>query len=60
MAGIKMIITVILALVGLFYLATPHEIHVSSGLGFGLEHPVHMLIGVVLLVIAFLMFKMKK
>ena len=55
-----MVIVVIIALVGLFYLAAPHQIHVSSGLGFDLEHPVHMLIGVVLLVVAFLMFRMKK
>ncbi len=61
MAGVKLIITVILALVGLYYLVAPHDLHVKSGFGFGLDHTYHMLLGVVLLVVAAVVhMKMKK
>ncbi len=60
MVGVKLILSIILALVGLYYLAAPHSLHVSSGLGFGLEHTYHMVLGVVLLVVAaFVYMKMK-
>lgn len=42
----------ILVALGLFYTLAPHSLHVSSGLGFGLSHTVHVTIGLVLLVIA--------
>ena len=59
MAGVKLIITVILALVGLFFLAAPHDVHLSLGLV--AEHSMHMVLGVVLLVVAAVVhMKMKK
>jgi hypothetical protein len=27
--------------IGLFYKSAPHEIHIASGIGFGLVHPAH-------------------
>ena len=47
----KKIVGIIVILIGLFYLAAPHSIHVSSRVGFGLEHMYHMVIGVVLIII---------
>lgn len=49
---VKMIVSVILALAGLYYVLAPHNLHVSSGFGFGLEHSMHMTLGVLLLVVA--------
>jgi len=43
---------VIFALLGVFYTLLPHDIHVSSGLGFGLDHSMHIALGVVFFVIA--------
>ncbi len=38
---------------GLFYVGEPHEVHVGSGLGFGLSHfPGHIVLGEVLITIA--------
>lgn len=52
--------TVVLAILGLFYAAVPHAVHVSSGLTFGLDHSIHIALGVVLLVAAGLVYwKMK-
>ena len=52
--------TIILAILGLLYLAVPHSIHVSSGIDLGLNHNVHIIIGVVLLAVAGLVYwKMK-
>lgn len=57
MIGIKSLLpTAVLAVLGLFYLAVPHNIHLSSGLAFGLEHSMHMVLGVVLLVAAGLVY----
>ena len=50
------IIAGILALVGLFYAALPHSVHISSGIGFGLSHTVHIVIGVVLIIAAIAVF----
>lgn len=44
------VIGAVLVLLGLFYALAPHAMHVSSGLGLGLEHSVHQVLGVVLLV----------
>lgn len=41
---------IILLVVGAFYVAMPHSIHISSGIGFGLSHSLHILLGIVLLV----------
>ena len=46
-----MIVGVILLLLGLFYVAAPHSVHVATGLGFGMEHNTHQILGVVLIVI---------
>jgi len=35
----------------LFYAIAPHNVHVSSGLGLGLEHTMHIAVGVILVVI---------
>ena len=34
---------------GLFYKSAVHEIHIASGLGFGLSHPTHIGIGAILI-----------
>jgi hypothetical protein len=38
--------------VGLFYKSSPHEIHVASGIGFGLVHNAHIVLGTILLTIS--------
>ena len=38
--------------VGLFYKSSPHEFHVASGIGFGLPHNGHILIGTILITIS--------
>jgi hypothetical protein len=35
--------------VGLFYKSAPHEIHIASGIGFGLVHPAHIMLGMILI-----------
>lgn len=35
--------------VGLFYKSSPHEFHVASGIGFGLPHNGHIVIGTILI-----------
>ena len=45
----KKVLGIVLVLLGLFYALAPHAMHVSSGLGFGLEHMWHVTLGVVLL-----------
>ena len=47
---IKKIIGGLLLIIGIFYTLLPHTIHMSSGLGFGLPHTTHLLIGTVLLI----------
>ena len=49
--GKKMIIGIIVLLIGLFYIGAPHELHMSSGLGFDLEHNMHQILGVILVII---------
>ncbi len=41
----EMIIIGVIFGVGTFYLGEPHPTHIQSGFGFGLEHPVHVFIG---------------
>ncbi|MDQ5875407.1 MAG: hypothetical protein M3288_01050 [Thermoproteota archaeon] len=38
--------------IGLFYKSAPHEIHIASGTGFGLIHPAHIMLGMILIVIS--------
>ena len=51
----KLIIGIIIFVVGIFYAAVPHDIHVSSAVGFGLEHTTHVLLGLILLVIGIIL-----
>lgn len=37
---------------GLFYKSSPHEFHVASGIGFGLPHNGHIVIGTILITIS--------
>jgi len=62
MLAVRMLISILIVLAGLYYLIAPHDLHVSSGFGFGLDHYVHQVLGVVLIVIAgaLYMMKMKK
>ena len=48
----KIVPITIFGLAGLFYMLAPHEIHVASGLGFGLAHEVHIILGIFLLITA--------
>ena len=54
-AGISMkyllVIGAIIGL-GLFYKSAPHEFHVASGIGFGLPHNGHVVIGTILITIS--------
>jgi hypothetical protein len=38
--------------VGLFYKSAPHEIHMASGIGFGLSHNGHIVVGTILITIS--------
>lgn len=38
--------------IGLFYKSAVHEIHIASGLGLGLAHPLHIGIGAILITIS--------
>lgn len=40
---------------GAFYFFVPHSLHVSTGLGFGLEHSAHQLIGLGLIILGLIM-----
>ena len=56
----KYIIAAIVGLLGLFYAVMPHSIHINSGIGFGLPHTAHLLIGVVLVIVAIVIFVMAR
>jgi len=60
MADSRMIGGVILGIIGLFYAILPHSMHTGSGLGFGLSHTVHVVLGVILIVVAALLLWHKK
>jgi hypothetical protein len=38
--------------IGLFYKSAPHEIHIASGTGFGLIHPAHIMLGMILIALS--------
>ena len=38
--------------IGLFYKSAPHEIHIASGIGFGLVHPAHTMLGMILIALS--------
>jgi len=52
MNWMKLVPSAVLGILGLFYVAAPHTLHVSSGASLGLDHTYHMVLGLVLLVIA--------
>ena len=56
MANVAKVIAGIVGLLGLFYAVLPHSVHISSGIGFGLSHTVHIAIGVVLIIVAIIVF----
>ena len=35
--------------IGFFYKSAPHEIHIASGTGFGLVHPAHIMLGMIII-----------
>jgi len=48
---LNLIIGIILLLIGAFYALLPHTTNVSSGIGFGLTHTLHLTIGIIALII---------
>lgn len=38
--------------VGLFFKSAPHEIHVASGIGFGLTHNAHTIMGIIIIAVS--------
>jgi hypothetical protein len=38
--------------IGLFYKSAPHEIHIAAGIGFGLIHTAHIMLGTILITIS--------
>ncbi len=51
MKTVNLIIGIILLLIGAFYALLPHTTHISSGIGFGLTHNVHVIVGIIALII---------
>ncbi len=54
MAGKKaetpnLVLSAVLVVIGAYYALMPHTLHVGSGLGFGFDHVVHIVFGIVLL-----------
>ncbi len=56
----KYVIAAIVGLLGLFYAVMPHSVHINSGIGLGLPHTAHLLIGVVLVIAAIAVYLMAK
>ena len=56
----KYVIAAIVGLLGLFYAVMPHSVHINSGIGFGLPHTAHLLMGVVLIIVAIVIFVMAR
>lgn len=52
MSKALLIVSIIVLLLGLFYVVASHSYHVPSGIGFGWEHNTHQILGVVLIIIA--------
>ena len=48
----KIVSSIIVALAGLFYIFAPHELHLSAGVDFELNHGAHVVLGIILLGIA--------
>ena len=56
----KLIIGIILLIIGAFYTLLPHAWHIASGIGFGLTHTYHVIIGVIFLIIGIIVLIMGK
>ena len=56
----KYVIAAVVGLLGLFYAVMPHSVHINSGIGFGLPHTAHLLMGVVLIIVAIVIFVMAR
>ena len=56
----KYVIAAIVGLFGLFYAVMPHSVHISSGIGFGLPHTAHLLMGVVVIIAAIAIYVIAK
>lgn len=55
------IISAVLVLLGLFYALMPHDLHVATPLGLGLDHTMHIALGVILVVVGIVVWwKVKK
>jgi len=48
---LNLLIAIILFLIGVFYVFMSHATHISSGIGFGLAHTNHVIIGIIALII---------
>ncbi|MBS3113752.1 hypothetical protein J4448_01500 [Candidatus Woesearchaeota archaeon] len=48
---VNLVIGIIVLLIGVFYALMPHSVHVASGIGFGLSHGVHVVLGLILLIV---------
>ena len=57
---VGLIIGIIVLIAGLFYTFMPHSIHISSGLGFGFSHGIHVTIGIVLFIVGGVILWMKR
>ena len=60
MANTRYIVSVILLLLGAFYALMPHSMHIASGIGFGLVHTTHIVLGIVLVVVGSVLFVLKR
>ena len=60
MKSVNLIGGIILLVIGAFYALLPHTTHISSGLGFGLDHGIHLIIGVIALVVGIIVLIMGK
>jgi len=47
---LNIVMGIILLIIGGFYTFMPHTFHVSSGIGFGLAHNFHVIIGILSLI----------
>ena len=51
MGKAAVIVGIIILLAGLFYAGAPHTIHTGYGVGFGLDHTYHIMLGIILILI---------
>jgi len=56
----NLITGIVLLVIGAFYVLMPHSLHISSGIGFGLSHGIHVSIGVIVLIVGVIVLWKKK